>query len=303
MLQGALSGTENHFLVTLPINRCSKAWFSASPSDRSLQVISGRKRKSHTLAQGLLRHHGAREVGVLRIESELPEGKGLASSSADAVATARAVCSALGVGLDLDILFQLLREIEPTDGVMYDGIVAFLHRKVRLLRRFGPLPQALRIVAIDEGGEIDTLTYNRHCRGYTSSEKQTYRALLEEVGEVFRRGDLAALGRIATRSAMMNQRRNPRRHLEDVLALRQQFGALGVVVTHSGPYIGLLFESAPHHDEAVEQASSALRSLNPQVSSFRTLQRPLDARAEAWDQRGGPPEFRALRVPSESPDA
>ena len=81
LLQGALSGAENHFLVTLPINRFSKAWFSASPSDCSLQVISGRKRKSHTLAQGLLRHHGAREVGVLRIESELPEGKGLASSS------------------------------------------------------------------------------------------------------------------------------------------------------------------------------------------------------------------------------
>jgi L-threonine kinase len=301
LLQGALSGAENHFLVTLPINRCSRAWFSVSPSDRSLQVISGRKRKSHTLARGLLRHHGAREVGVLRIESELPEGKGLASSSADAVATARAVCNALGVSLDLDILFQLLRKIEPTDGVMYDGIVAFLHRKVRLLRRFGPLPQALRIVAIDEGGEIDTLTYNRHCPGYTLSERQTYRGLLEEVGEVFRRGDLVALGRIATRSAMMNQRRNPRRHLEAVLALRQQVGALGVVVTHSGPYIGLLFESAPHHDKAVEQANAALRSLNPQVSSFRTIRRRLACRADPWNRLGGPAEYQALRMPPNGP--
>ena len=298
LLQGALSGGENHFLVTLPIDRCSKAWFSASPSDRTLQVISGRKRKCHRLARRLLRRLGAREVGVLRIESELPEGKGMASSSADAVATARAVCGALGVPLDLDVLFQLLREIEPTDGVMYDGVVAFLHRKVRLLQRFGPLPQPLRIVAIDEGGEVDTLDYNRHCPGYTPSEHQTYQALLEQVGEAFGRRDLAALGRIATRSAMLNQRRNPLRHLADVLTLQQQFGALGVVATHSGPCIGLLFESAPHHDAAVEQAQAALRSLGPQVSTFRTLQRPLAYRAEPWNRPIGPPEITARQTPS-----
>ena len=270
LLQGSLPEPEGNFLVTLPIAKCSKVWFTAGPSDRTLTVISNHKRKCHTLAQGLLRHFGAREVGVLRIESELPEGKGLASSSADATATARAICDALGVPLDLEILFQLLREIEPTDGVMYTGIVAFLHRKVRLLRRFGPLPQPLRIVAIDEGGEIDTLTYNRQSPGYTPSEQQTYRALLEQVGEAFSRGDLVALGQIGTRSAMLNQRRNPRRYLADVLALREEVGALGVVVTHSGPCIGLLFESAPHHDAAVEHAHAALRSLNPPVLSFRT---------------------------------
>lgn len=298
LLQGALSGAENHFLVTLPINRCSRAWFSASPSDRTLRVISGRKRKSHRLARRLLRHLGAREVGVLRIESELPEGKGLASSSADAVATARAVCSALGVSLDHDVLFQLLREIEPTDGVMYDGVVAFLHRKVRLLRRFGPLPRPLRIVAIDEGGEIDTLAYNRHCPGYSPRERQTYRRLLEQVGEALGQGDLAGLGRIATRSARLNQRRNPLRHLEEVLALRRKFGALGVVVTHSGPCIGLLFESAPHHDAAVEEAHAALRSLNPQVSSFRTLRRPLAQRGELSNRPRGRPQVPPRKTPS-----
>ena len=296
LLQGALSGAENHFLVTLPINRCSKAWFSSSPSDSRLQVISGHKRKSHRLAHGLLRHFGARQVGVLRIKSELPEGKGLASSSADAVATARAISNALGVALDFDVLFRLLRDIEPTDGVMYDGVVAFFHRRVRLLSQFGQLPRPLRIVAIDEGGEVDTLAYNRHCSGYTPREQRTYRALLERVGEVFARGDLAALGRIATRSAVLNQRRNPRRHLAEVLALRRQLGALGVAVTHSGPCIGLLFDSAPRHDEAVEQAREVLGSLSARVSSFRTPRRPGASRVEPWNRRRSPSLIPAQRT-------
>ena len=298
LLQGAIPDPERRFLVTLPINRRSKATFFRGPSDTTLEVISGRKRKCHRLARRLLRHIGVEEVGVLRIESELAEGKGLASSSADAVATARAIGNALGVTLELEVLFRILRGIEPTDGVMYDGIVAFLHRKVRLLRRFGPLPRPLRIVAVDEGGEIDTLTYNRECPGYTPSEQETYLSLLEQVGEAFNRGDLEAIGRIATRSAVLNQRRNPRRYLAEVLTMGQELGALGVVVTHSGPYLGLLFESEPHHDAAVEEAHAALPSLNPHVSSFRSLQRPSPHVSEQWNRPINGPEMHAPQAPS-----
>ena len=66
-----------------------------------------------------------------------------------------------------------MAEIEPTDGVMYPGVVSFYHRKVELGEIFGPMPR-LTVVAVDEGGEVDTIEYNRLRKPYTSEEKLEY---------------------------------------------------------------------------------------------------------------------------------
>ena len=56
----------------------------------------------------------------------------------------------------------------------------------------------------------------------------------------FREQDLSALGEVSTRSATLNQQRCPKRFYAAVLELCQKVGGLGVVVTHSGPCIGIL---------------------------------------------------------------
>lgn len=86
------------------------------------------------------------------IESDLPIGKGLASSSADLLATARAIESCYGINIPISLLQRFMVEIEPTDGVMYPGVVSFFHRKVELGEIFGPMPR-MTVVAVDEGGK------------------------------------------------------------------------------------------------------------------------------------------------------
>src|SRR5438552_6590361 len=97
---------------------------------------------------------------ILDVDCRLPEGRGLASSTADVVATARAVSDATGLHLEPGEIAELAIQIEPTDGVMWDGVVAFNHRAGRLLRHLGPLPD-MRVLGIDLGGTVDTIQFNK----------------------------------------------------------------------------------------------------------------------------------------------
>ncbi len=85
------------FLVTLPISCWSTATFVTRPSSPGITVSPAYKHKAVALARAMLTSAGFTGGGRLVIGSAIPEGKGLASSSADLVATARAVGNAFGV--------------------------------------------------------------------------------------------------------------------------------------------------------------------------------------------------------------
>ncbi len=244
LLQGALPGEQAQFLITLPITIGARVTATLTPGAGELEITPSRKRKTLDLAHRMLGPRDPEMGGLIRVESELPEGKGFASSSADMVAAARAISDALGKPLCDDTLCRNLRQIEPTDGVMYPEFVAFLHRRVALSRRLGLPPRPLAVLCIDEGGQVDTIAFNQRKRGFSPAERRTYRALLNQATAAFETGDLLSIGDVATQSALLHQHRLPKRNLERFLRLKNDVGALGVAVTHSGPCIGLLFDSA-----------------------------------------------------------
>lgn len=250
LIQGPLGTPDNLNLVTLPIDRHSWAMFVPDPTSSEVRPNPPHKQKARRLATALLRGFGRLTGGTLYIESELPEGKGMASSSADMVATARAIERYLGQPLSQDMLEALLREIEPTDGVMHAGVVSYFHRRLQKNADFGEM-FSCRIAYLDEGGSIDTIAYNRSLRPYSAIEVDRYTRLHGALQDAFRHGNLAEIGRIATCSALMNQRRNPKRSLTQVRQICRLHGALGVAVTHSGPCLGILIAKNDPNFETV----------------------------------------------------
>ncbi|AIC93108.1 GHMP family kinase ATP-binding protein [Shouchella lehensis] len=238
LLQGVQLDNDVDFLVTLPIKLYSQAEFYPDSSG-SLKVVPELKQKSSQLAINLLNYFNLPTGGTLSIKSDLPEGKGLASSSADLVATARAIDSYYKLNIENDLLERLMKEVEPSDGVMYPAVVSFYHRKVQLEEVFGSIPP-LTIIAIDEGGEVDTLEYNKFPKTYTPEEKAEYTLLKNKLKYAFEEQNVIAIGEVATRSAIMNQTWQEKKSLEYFLHQSKNQGALGVVVAHSGTYIGLL---------------------------------------------------------------
>ena len=270
LLQGALQNNDEHFLVTLPIQKFSTAVFTPDETLDRITVTPAHKSKSLMLVEKLLDHFGFTIGGLLTIESELPEGKGLASSSADMVAAVRALEAAIGNDIPIALLLATLCTIEPTDGVMYHEFVTFFHRKVELGRRLG-FPSRLKVVAIDEGGKVDTIEYNKHNHLFSDEERVEYAELLAGIELAIQANDLERLGQIATRSAILHQRRNPKRHLDRLIAISEEIGALGVVVAHSGPCLGLIFSNEPTSESRIAHASMLLSELSEDVFIVESL--------------------------------
>lgn len=268
LLQGRLPASDTDFLVTLPIDRWSTSTFRYQPEAAGITVNPAHKSKARLLATTMLAALGASGGGILEITTDLPEGKGFASSSADLVATARAVGRALRAEPDPARIEDLLREVEPTDGVMYDGSVAFRHREVRLHERIGHLPP-MTVVGVDEGGEVDTVEYNRVPKRFTVAQQRAYARLLELARDAAARCDPAGLGRVATGSALMNQRLRPKRCLQQMIAACQEIGGLGVVAAHSGTVLGILLsDDDPRYIDRLAAARRACAAL-PGVSAVR----------------------------------
>lgn len=271
LLQGVLPGDGGDFLVTLPIARWTVATYRVAPDLPGVEVRPAHKRKAVCLAEAMLAAAAAPAGGVLTLSSKLPEGKGLATSSTDLVATARAVANALGVAIAPDGIERFLRRIEPTDGVLYAGIVAFDHRGVRLRRRLGSLP-TMTIVGVDEGGTVDTVAFNRIAKPFSPVERQEYAGLFHRLAHAVAARDLAAVGAVATRSACMNQALRPKRTLPGMLGVCAEVGALGVVAAHSGTMLGVLLDPrARHYARQVAAAARACAALGGEVAIFRTL--------------------------------
>ncbi|ALG12492.1 hypothetical protein [Kibdelosporangium phytohabitans] len=275
LLQGVLPDGR-HFLVTLPITRGTSAEFRWEPDTTGLTVVPDDRHKAARLTARMFERFAAPGGGVLTLRSDLLPGKGMASSSADLVASARAVGDALGISLRSRDIEDLLRGIEPSDGVMHPGAVAFYHREVRLRERLGELPP-LTIVGIDEGDEIDTIAFNRITHQFPASERAAYAALLDTLGAAVRARDVSTIGQVATASALRNQRLCPKRMLEPLVGVCEDVGGAGIAAAHSGTVLGILLdERDPAYPDRLAAAVRACTELG--TVSIDHTGRPAGAR-------------------------
>ncbi len=246
LIQGRTHPVEGDFLITNPVALFSRAWFLPDLASDQIEVFPAKKKKCQRAVDLLSARFGDAPGGKLYVESDIPEGKGISSSTSDIVAALRALLSCFGdVAFNPGDLAKLACSIEPSDGVMYEGYVAFNHtagQVLHVLPEIGPMV----IAAIDEGGMVDTQSFN-DTQSFDASEYDEYRSLLDDFIDAIRSENAAAIGELVTTSARMAQRRNPKQRLEECVRICKSHGGLGVVAAHSGTCLGLLF---PAHSKA-----------------------------------------------------
>ncbi|WP_295164625.1 GHMP family kinase ATP-binding protein [Selenomonas sp. F0473] len=238
LIEGSLAGTP--FLVTAPIS----VYATATVSD-AFTGTHGLGAKAQEAVMRALALIGKETLPWgMRLESEVPQGKGMASSSADITACAYAAARAFGRELTARELMDIAIAIEPSDGIAFEGLSYVSHTTGELFGQYRNVP-LISISIFDVGGEVDTIAYYQSKRG-GGNQDETYRQLLNTVDRAFRtEGDRQEilLGRAATASACMNQEHLPKEGLDDFIALAKEKGALGVNVAHSGTVVGVLWTS------------------------------------------------------------
>jgi L-threonine kinase len=196
----------------------------------------------------------------------------MASSTADIVAACRATASALGRSLLPETISGIAGRIEPSDGLMYPGVVCYNHRACRLIEPLGAMPP-LDILAVDLGGEVDTLAFNSRPKHYSPAETKALQRAYDWVKAGLQTGDLALVGRAATLSGRINQRLLQKLPLEALIRIAEKRGAIGVNVAHSGTVVGLLFR--PGQRQIIQQTREEILVKSeltpPRFWSLRTL--------------------------------
>ncbi|MBQ6297194.1 MAG: GHMP kinase [Selenomonadaceae bacterium] len=208
-------------LITCPIEKYSTAVVSDE-----FAGLDGLGLKSLTILKKII---GAENFKFgIKLTSELPRGKGMASSSADMAAVAQAVALSLGKKLSSDKLGKLCAEIEPTDGIFYSGVVAMNPLTGQLVKKIH-VQEKFQIAIFDYGGEVDTLKFNRR-------SNFEFPALDDEINF-----------ELVKNSALANQKILLKHGLEELMDFAKDLGAVAVNVAHSGTVTGIFFHEDDSH--------------------------------------------------------
>lgn len=238
LVQGVLDSRP--FLVTMPINQLkSVATFLPSPQSTRIMGPIG-KNKAITACKMLLKLFQIECGGTLTIDSNIPEGKGMASSSADIIAAMRSVADSFNLYISEELISQIAIEIEPTDGVMYEEAVAYDFINGKIIVPLGPVPP-YHLVAVDFGGVVDTIAFNKIPKDYSSNDKKMFVKAYELVKKGIKNSDLSLLCVASTISSTINQKYLPKPIFSRIERLAHSYDG-GVVVAHSGTVMGILVE-------------------------------------------------------------
>ncbi len=249
LLQGVFEderGRLHRGLVTLPISSMSSRATFAQNGSSTVTVEPGHKAKAALAARLTLDRFGADGSGNVRIESDIPVGHGYGSSTADVVATIRAVGAAFSRPMSPSLVSEIAVAAEKaSDAIAYDGhAVLFAQREGTIIEDFGNALPPLLVVGLKagSGAPIDTLKLPR--ARYDQTEIQQFRVLRGLIAHGVSRQDPICIGRAATASAWISQKYLLKEAFGQVLSIAESFGACGVQVAHSGSLIGVLFDPA-----------------------------------------------------------
>ncbi len=274
LAQGMLD--QDYFLVTCPIDffaRVQVELYQNGPGQDGPSIEAPANcPKAVQALEATLDFLDRKELGArLTVSNPIPRGKGMGSSSADVAATIAATSLALGQEMAPEQVAKIALAVEPTDGIMFPGIALFDHREGRIVESLGP-PPPMEIVALDFGGTVETLEFNRVDRRslWQSLRKETDEALrLVRAG--VKAGDPAMVGRGASISAQASLQVLPKHKLSHVMAFAEEVGAVGINVAHSGTIIGILLDARPRRGKSTfRQAQRAFPDAE-EVHHFRLL--------------------------------
>lgn len=250
VMQGFWQGRP--FLVTCPIDRYSTV--VVRPGTGRFVGGGAKARRALALGQAYCRCDSLAHDFFLT--SELPPGKGMASSSADICAVLAAVAAVNQVHLSEGDIGRLAASIEPTDGVFCQGLAVIQPETGELLHVFPHVPP-LAIAIFDAGGTVDTVAFHQ-ARPDAAALFLGWQLLSSSLTD-------RQIGQAATLSALANQPWLPKPDFPAFLrAARRHPAVAGVNVAHSGTVAGVFFcQSASQADR-----EGVIASLSRQFSHW-----------------------------------
>ena len=257
-VQGRLDGAD--FLINNPIDRFSRATIRHRYRP-GIAVADSQYSKVAAVLEKLSARLAIPAGFEVQVESDLPQGKGMASSTADCVAAIGATLAVAGKTWSAERIARLLTEVEPSDCVHIPGVGHVGHLSGRVFGTY-PAPTGLRALVVDCGGVLDTVGFDRTWAHqiYARHETLLRSTMALAIRSLVTRCNIG-LAKAATMSARLSQKILPKAQLPDALKIGREHGALGITCAHSGSVFGILYEpSNPFSNKMDNDLGMRLRS-------------------------------------------
>jgi L-threonine kinase len=252
VIQGFIGGRE--LLVSCPVDLYSEVVLRDVP----YSCIDQGHKKSRKALEKTFEFFGLPREDTYQIEiqidSSIPVGKGMASSTADIVATVKASAVFLGKRINPEEVAKIALSIEPTDSVCFHGLTLFDHLKGEVVEPLGKAPP-LNVLVLEPPEVLDTLKFREV--DYSEIKRKDQPRLeraLRLLKEGIRTQNSLLIGEAATISSIANEKVLEKPDLLAIIRCAKEAKAVGVNVAHSGTVIGILIDKAYTDAEVVKAA-------------------------------------------------
>lgn len=188
----------------------------------------------------------------LNINSNIPIGKGMASSTADIGSTIKATLSMLNKDLGDEEISCIASEIEPTDSILLYKNSIFNPVNGQVKKYLSTLNNG-RVIILepDEILETSIIRSNPNYLDIKLENKAIINKSFNLLEEGLREQDLKLIGKACTLSSLANENIHKKPHLNKIIEISNKMGAYGVNIAHSGTVIGILIDNKMDHERII----------------------------------------------------
>lgn len=265
ILQGLFRDRDGHThrgLVTLPLPRRFVVATVRRREAGSALLVPRHKSKAGRAVELLLADLQREPPPIeLTLNSNIPEGYGLGSSTADVVASIRAVAKFMGTAVSAGDIFRLaVRAESASDSTMFGRRARLAcQREAILLERFSSRLPAFSLLSLNSAPDNPVNTLEFAPANYSAEETDEFEELRKLLRRAIDRDRPDLLGNVATSSALINQRYLPQPNFDAILHVARRMKALGVQVAHSGRMVGIMLY--PSYDTKSKTFRDAVQTL------------------------------------------
>lgn len=179
----------------------------------------------------------------LNINSQIPIGKGMASSTADIGATIKATLSMLGKSLTGEEMSKLAVKIEATDSLLLNSHSIFNPLTADIKKYLGTIDNT-KVVILEPDEILNTklIRMTPNYKTYKMQNKEIIQKSFQLLDEGFYKGNLSLVGEACTLSSLANENIHKKPFLDDIINISNKFECYGVNIAHSGTVIGILMD-------------------------------------------------------------
>lgn len=244
VLQGRIN--KKDLLLSCPVNVYTKV--------KVFETNSAQKKFNNEKSAEFLRNilkswdHEAHYRNLdIEINSQIPYGKGLASSTADLCGVYYCLLKLFDRQFNEEELMKHCIKIEPTDSIIFKKMTLFDYKNGLYKKTIGDYLN-YNILAFEGNKIVDTVEFNNKNLPSLSEVDDLFPILEEAIKEK----NLEKLAYVSTESIVRNQKRLYYEFIQEVINIKNRTSGLGIIGAHSGNVLGIIYEDSASFDYALK---------------------------------------------------